>query len=161
MQPERCSQVMSVLLACLALIGCGEGEQTLVPVTGRVVFQGQPVAGGMIVFTPDEAYGSTGPIALARIAADGTYQLQSDGIDGVVPGWHQVSIAPPPRSARQTPGYAPKLLGFPKHFRDPSRSGLRLEVVDTGSNQFDFVVPTHDDVPADGATAQDSNRARR
>ena len=85
---------IGMALLQLALAGCG-GEAKLAPVEGRVLFRGQPLRGGTIVFTPDPDRGNSGPLATAEIGADGRFVLTSGGKPGAVPGWHRVTVAPP------------------------------------------------------------------
>jgi len=79
------------LLALLA-VGCGEPKPTLAPVRGRVFYRGAPLAGGVIVFTPDQEHGGRGPQACARIGDDGAYVLSTGTDLGAVSGWHRVTF---------------------------------------------------------------------
>lgn len=85
------------LLACLAfsgvlLTGCGgggEGPPEVVPVSGNVEYNGQPVVGATVQFfaegAPRPARGVTGE--------DGSFTLTSyEPNDGAVPGTHQVLV---------------------------------------------------------------------
>jgi hypothetical protein len=100
------------------LAGCGRSGPALAPVQGRVFYRGQALVGGTIVFTPDPHRGGSGPQAWAEIGGDGRYTLCSGGKKGAVPGWHQVTIAPP------------RLQGavLPARYRDPEMSGQHVEV---------------------------------
>ncbi len=53
----------SLTLFALAAIGCGDSKPELAPVRGHVYFHGAPLAGGVIVFTPDPERGGHGPLA--------------------------------------------------------------------------------------------------
>lgn len=104
-----------LLLVCLS--GCGKGEAQLVPVEGRIVYRGQPVDAGTVVFTPDTERGNTGPIAWAEIQPDGRFRLKSDDRDGATLGWHRVTIA----------GSSQRVV-LPTYYRDPERSRLVREL---------------------------------
>jgi hypothetical protein len=106
----------------LLLAGCGKGEPTLVPTEGRILYRGQPVDAGTVVFTPDPDRGNSGPIAWAEIQRNGSFRLKSDDRDGATLGWHRVTVAG--ASQRQT---------LPAHYRDPERSRLQREVKPGGT----------------------------
>jgi len=111
-------------LILLALLGCG-GEAKPAAVQGRVLFRGQPLGGGTVVFTPDAERGASGPLATAEIGADGRYSLRTNGQPGAVPGWHRVTVAPPSRS--QAAG-SPVLATLPRHYSHAEHSGQCHEV---------------------------------
>ena len=105
------------LTASLLLVGCGTGDPApLSPVKGRVWYQGQPLTGGMIVFTPDVQRGGSGPQAWAKIGPDGSFVLMTDERHGATPGWHRVTIA------------TESSASLPTHFHDPEQSGQLFEV---------------------------------
>jgi hypothetical protein len=115
---------------CLLLVlaaGCGPGETERVPVRGRVLYRGQPLAGGTIVFTPDADRGGRGPLAVGEIDADGHYTLRTGDQPGAVPGWHRVTIA--------AAGPEPSL---PRRYRDPEHSGLSRQVRPDQANVIDL-----------------------
>lgn len=104
-------------LLLLPLAGCGQGEPTLLPAEGRILYRGQPVDAGTIVFTPDAERGNTGPLAWAEIQADGRFRLRSNEKEGIVAGWHRVTIS----------GSCQSLI-LPTHYRDPERSRIIREI---------------------------------
>ncbi len=110
-------------LLVLTALGCGQ-EAKLTPVHGQVFYQGQPLAGGTIVFTPDPERGGHGPLACGEIGQDGRYSLRTNQEFGAVPGWHRVTIAPPSHPA---PGSTPA-ADLPRKYSDPEQSGLLREV---------------------------------
>ncbi len=118
------------LLLVLAT-GCGGGTDQTAEVQGRVYYQGKPVEGGTIVFTPDPSRGGSGPLARSEIQADGRYQLRSGDTSGAVAGWHRVSVAP-----AGPPGSPGRLL--PTRFSDPDLSGQCLEVKPGQQNNLDL-----------------------
>jgi hypothetical protein len=116
----------------LVLVACGSGTPKLVPVRGKVFYQGAPLHGGSIVFTPDAERGGSGPLAHAEIQADGSYTLRTDHSPGAVPGWHRVSVM-----AVQAEGARHRLL-LPRRYSDPEMSGLRHQVKPDRANTIDI-----------------------
>ncbi len=101
------------------VLGCGGSEETLAPVQGQVFYQGKPLTGGTIVFTPDPRRGGHGPQAWAEIDADGRYHLLTSGRKGATPGWHCVTIAPCKNNTA---------VRLPARYRDPEQSDQHFEV---------------------------------
>lgn len=77
---------LTVVLACLALAGCGGGTSgpTRYHLSGMVTFDGKPVPAGTIYFEP-----ASGPAGSAQIK-NGHYDTRSG--TGVVSGQHRVLI---------------------------------------------------------------------
>jgi hypothetical protein len=80
-------------LTCV--VGCGVKR---VPVSGTITLDGQPLNGGIVVFTPDTAKGNTAKISCTSQVKDGRYDLETNGItrsdsgSGVPPGWYKVTL---------------------------------------------------------------------
>lgn len=131
-----------VLLAGMLIAGCS--RSTANPsgtVRGRVLVQGRPLAGGLIVFSPHPERGATGPTATAEIDANGEFKLQAAGKPEILSGWYRIAIAEPANWSTVIPGEAPRLSavsGFPEALRRPDRSGLEREVVAGRENEFEF-----------------------
>jgi hypothetical protein len=124
------------ILVALAVLGCGHDEK-LTPVCGRVLWQGQPLPGGTIVFTPDVERGGHGTVACGEIGADGRYSLRTEDQFGVAPGWYRVTIAaaipiPAPNQSAGLP------IELPRRYTDPEQSGLLREVQPGKSCEHDF-----------------------
>ena len=85
------ARVFLFLAAILASAsGCGDSTgPARYPISGHVNFNGQPVPGGFIYFTPDTTQGGSGPAAGAPIH-DGTYATPAG--QGTVGGPHIVTI---------------------------------------------------------------------
>lgn len=105
-------------------------------VRGKVTFQGRPLAGGLVVFTPDRQRGATGAPARGEIGPDGTFRLTHDGGDRIPPGWYRVAIAGAPSESVSEPGRP----AFPPQLRRPDTSGLVREVQPGREHTFEFVV---------------------
>lgn len=91
----------------------------LVPVTGRVIYRGQPLL-AKVVLTPVAG----GVTSQGMTKADGTYELESF----VRPGDYAVGITEAGTAQR----------GLPRKFADGSTSGLMVSVSERGSNHFRF-----------------------
>lgn len=92
--------------ACLLLaasVGCGGGGEApayaekLVPATGRVTLNGEPLSRVMVAFRPAE--GSEGEVAIGITEEDGKYSLHTptagrtaEEFQGAVPGEYRVTI---------------------------------------------------------------------
>jgi hypothetical protein len=111
----------------VGLAGCGEGPPApLVVVHGLVTFRGTPMPNGLIVFTPDDDYGTRGLCATCRIGPDGRFSLMTDRTVGAAAGKYRVTVA------------GPDGWPLPDKFLDPYLSGLWAEVVSGQDNSFTF-----------------------
>jgi hypothetical protein len=131
----RVGWLVRLIVLAAALPGCGDRQPKRVLVRGRVLYQGKPLSGGTIVFTPDADRGNYGPLAHAPIEADGTYRLTTDGGVGASPGWHRVTIAPAPAPPAKARDARPNPM---ERFRHPELSGLGREVTQDPENVIDF-----------------------
>lgn len=93
------------VMVVLAFAGCGRPSGvSFAPVTGRVVFNGQPLAAGSIHFFPDESKGNSGPMSTGVLQSDGSYALRGPGQNvGAMVGSHRVYLSMPPPELRPTP----------------------------------------------------------
>ena len=128
---------MRLLRLAVVVAVCGCGKSTPPPeakVEGRVTFQGQPVAGGTVVFVPDRDRGFEGKPIRAETGPDGTFRL--NGGAAVPPGWYRVALAGPPVFD------AGALVGpvFPLKLARPDQSGQAREVVSGRAHAFEFAV---------------------
>lgn len=130
---------LRVLIPVLALLGggCGSKAPEVGPATvkGRVLLNGQPVAGGLVVFAPNADRGSSGKPAFAETGPDGSYSLQLDRASAIPPGWYRISLAPPPMLAP-----APGAVAFPAKLARPDLSGLEREIKPGKDHVFEFAV---------------------
>lgn len=132
------SRYFLVGLIVLFLAGCGSSDSVpLVKVTGTVSYQGQPLPGGMIVFTPDSAKGGQGPFASAMIQPDGSFTLSSGDAVGAAPGWHRITVVALSDGA-SSPGsrYSVPVSLIPEKYRSGDLSGLTREVRAGQENAF-------------------------
>jgi hypothetical protein len=108
------------ILGLFAVAGCGEGKIPLYPVTGKVLVDGQPAAGAMVIFCPiegSEELMRERPLGIA--GADGTFLLttflKDDGAPAgqykVIAQWTTNSTSADPRRAGRGGGGVDRLRG--------------------------------------------------
>ncbi|MBA4186818.1 MAG: hypothetical protein C0467_02250 [Planctomycetaceae bacterium] len=143
-----CVPIVALLFGVAAVAlpgGCSRktaGKPTTV--RGAVTFQGRPLVGGVVVFTPDPERGSSGKPIRGNVGADGRYELRlTDGIP-ISPGWYRVALAAPPTLE---PTSAVSAF-FPPKLARPDMSGLVREVKPEQENVFEFAI----EVPVNVAT---------
>lgn len=136
---RRCRNYLWIVLVG-ALAGCG-GEERLptAPVEGKVLYNGEPLTFGSVVFLPE-----AGPPAKGTIQPDGTFRLSTyEKGDGAILGKNQVEItcstnqdpnAPPPDPNIEMP-VGESLI--PLRYSQAQTSGLTREVKE-GGNSFEF-----------------------
>jgi hypothetical protein len=132
-------KIVGMMVAAFALqAGChrttSTGDAT---VHGLVTFQGQPVAGGLVVFSPDRERGEAGKPISAEISPDGKFQLKIGGSAAIPPGWYRVAIAPAPNA---TTILASVSSAFPPQLARPDKSGLIRQVKPGQENLFEFII---------------------
>src|SRR5262245_54563391 len=120
----------------LAAAGCSS-EGSLVSVSGKITYKGQPVPGATVVFMGDE---TTRP-ATAVSGPDGSYSLTTLDSRGAMPGQYSVVVsktdAPPDKGEPPSMEEAAKLANrpppavkqlLPAKYGDAATSPLKLEV---------------------------------
>lgn len=137
------------LLALFALVagltGCGQtgSEYNVAPVTGKIIFNGQPVKGGSITLRPIAAVegksGITGKPASGAVGEDGTFVLSTYGEnDGAVVGKHQITFMPltvGAESYTDKPAASPYLGLVPKEKEVEIKAGpndITIELISSG-----------------------------
>jgi hypothetical protein len=131
---HRIARFVGFALAALALWGCGRSGPRYWPVNGKVTFQGKPVAKASIRFISLKL----GVDVLAKLDADGKYEVVSGKKMGLPEETYQVAItpevdisnvkvtktglvvavAPPPPPPRN----------IPERYHEPVTSGLTMTV---------------------------------
>ncbi len=69
---------LALCVALLALSGCGSDGPPRYSLSGKVVYNGQPVPSGLVVFEPDNSKGNKGPQGFSEIK-DGVYRTDKFG----------------------------------------------------------------------------------
>jgi hypothetical protein len=82
-----------MLAAAIASGGCGS-PAGLVPVSGKVLYRGEPAAGAVVYFHRQAEPGSAStPIPYGIVEDDGTYSLTTEGLgSGARPGTYTVLV---------------------------------------------------------------------
>jgi hypothetical protein len=116
--------VAAWLLAALGLLifsGCTDNRPLRVPVSGRVLIDGQPLTLGNVKFVP-----SGGRPSSAKIDGEGRFTLTCyDGEDGAIPGTHRVAV-----SASKILSESKVEWFAPKKYADFRTSGLSYEITE-------------------------------
>lgn len=147
----RSLQLFGGCLCVLMLTtGCGSDTPQLVPVSGSVTLDGQPLAGATVIFHPQVAAGgdtSTQVIESRAITADdGTFKLINihDGSKGAMTGHHKVTVTKlvmkdgtviPPDTDLAILGPNVKEV-VPQLYTDTTKTTLTAEIADGGSEIF-------------------------
>lgn len=126
---------MRLLLLAAVCVGCGGDSHAPATVRGRVFFQGQPLAGGTIVFSPHPERGPAVKPASATIDAQGAFRLRADNSHYIAAGWYRIALA--------DSGSPQTWAIFPPALRRPDRSGLDREVLPGRDNVFEFHVEAY------------------
>ena len=134
------------LVGLLSLLsGCGTAEYPLVPVSGIVTLDGEPLVGAAIVFQP-KSTGNSGKVApgsVGRSDSRGHYELSTVNDEpGASPGRHKVRIysySPESAPVSDTDSGENKER-VPDRYN--YRSQLFLEVPSTGTDSADFQLTT-------------------
>lgn len=81
-------------VALLVLAGCGDGRVKVYPVSGQVLYNGQPLKGVDLAFHPNDPKNDTGYPPHAKTDADGKFTLTTYlKDDGAPAGEFKVAVA--------------------------------------------------------------------
>jgi hypothetical protein len=91
MRSLRSTNFWRALLATVLLAGCGSRGTTTIPVRGEVLYNGQPMKEGTVVYLPKDS--GEARQASGRIQSDGSFVLTTfTNADGVVPGEYNIVV---------------------------------------------------------------------
>lgn len=136
-------RTLMVLIAATT-IGCDSGPK-LIGVGGTVKYQGKPVPGADVVFTPDAG----GAFALGRSDEEGKFTLATDGKSGALVGSYKVAVTAVRQKKAVKESEAVGMTDaqiaanheplVPRKYNNTILSGLTATVgEDASANQFDF-----------------------
>jgi hypothetical protein len=84
-----CLRCVATTFALAAVtLGCSQKE-TLNPVLGKVIYQGQPLAGALVSFHPEDGKSS---LATGYTKEDGTFKAVTGDVEGAKPGTYKITI---------------------------------------------------------------------
>jgi hypothetical protein len=140
-----------ILSAAIILTGCSESQQKLVPVTGTVYIDGEPLDGGTIRFVPE-----IGRPASSNILDNGTFKIAAKSINhptefGLEPGSYRVQIASSEIVDDETIRWK-----APQHYADFRTSGLKV-VVDGSTADLKIELISETEGDADSPSDAPSN----
>lgn len=119
----RCCSLATVILAA-SFAGCSDAPEMTV-VEGKVLYQGEPLSRGAVMFQPEQ-----GQPSQAMIAPDGTFRMETFGYgDGAVVGHNRVRIVSFEGEAAEegeAGGLGRSLI--PKRYGNYSTSGLEIDI---------------------------------
>ena len=133
--------VFSGLIACLACSGCRQSPDGVVPVSGRVTLNGQPLAGATITFQPVVDGPSLPTVAgsVGHSDAEGNFTMRLTDPDapGAAVGKHVVTITT--ATDPQRDDALPRGEIVPIAWRNGSQT---FEVPPAGTSKADFQLST-------------------
>ena len=107
---------------------------SVVPVSGRVTVDDEPLEEGTVTFIPDPQKGNTSRFFPTGKVQMGSYELSTQGKRGAPPGWYKVIVIPQTLWVGRPPP-AP----FERRFSHPDRTPLAVEVVSSvGQGIYDL-----------------------
>src|SRR5262249_45178846 len=117
-----------LILLPLFAVGCTKsGVGKVVPVSGKVTFNGVPLTGGNVSCMPEESVGTGTPpkyTPSGLIKEDGSYELTTDTKKGAPPGKYRVAVN------TSFPGAQGNPVPIPPRYTNAASSDLRVEVSD-------------------------------
>ena len=135
-------QLFLLALSLLTVFAGCKGNPPTAPVIGRVIYHGEPLPGGSIMFQPD-----AGPPGRSEIAADGTFELWTfEPGDGAMLGRHRVRVVSFDNSKQGNAAEEEIVTGrslIPPWYEYVTSSGLEftVEPKDEGEvNNFEIVL---------------------
>ena len=120
-----------VALACAAAAGgCGDGKLKVYPVTGQVLYNGEPLKGVDVAFHPTDPKNTPGYPPHATTDADGKFALMTFvKDDGAPAGEFQVAIAFAVEAADEGSDQVKKLsFQVPAKYQRQETSGITVTI---------------------------------
>ncbi len=124
--------MLLVLLFVTCVVGCSQGLP-MVPVKGKVTWQGEALESGTVTFHPEQiAVGLPKRPATGLLQPDGTFSLTTfTADDGAIEGSYQVTVhsySSTPADSHSDTQIGKYIWAIPQRFGDPAKSGLTAEV---------------------------------
>jgi hypothetical protein len=146
---QKISLVFVCSVLALLLVGCGPPPTKLVPASGTVTYNGEPVEGATVTFLVE----GNAVVADGKTGADGKFSLSTGGQPGAPAGKATVGVSKQEGGGAETgpmtkeemmkltenpamtTDEAPKDL-LPTKYASPGTSGLSFEIKADGGNEF-------------------------
>lgn len=129
----------------LSAHGCGAGGLPgTVPISGRVLYRGEPLGVGTVLYIPVDTI--RGRVARGKLDADGRFTLTTlKSGDGALPGEYRIAvIALAPHPGEPPPGAPSREIRrrhlIPERYADCGTSGLRDTVDGSHSGYHEIVL---------------------
>jgi hypothetical protein len=99
------------------MASCGDGHRKVYPVQGKILVNGQPAVGAVVMFYPEKDQSLEAIHPVGKVGEDGSFTLCSFGDgDGAPPGAYIVTVTWPDLSRRSS-----KTGGIPQKGDHPDR----------------------------------------
>jgi hypothetical protein len=121
---------LAIVLGSLAVTGCGEKGLHVVPVSGKVVVQGQPAAGAQVVLHPVAAKADQTFSAIGKVQDDGSFKISAFGKDDGAPPGEYVATVQWFKVVQNDGGAGPGPNVIPRDYGDPARSPFKVTIKD-------------------------------
>jgi hypothetical protein len=138
------SRTIGVILCLILLSGCTKSATDLnvIPVTGQVTYDGRPIEGANVIFSPVDRNQTLASQAVTD--QEGRFEMRTHTgggkfESGIAPGNYTVAITKLDTSAISTTLAPPKDV-LPKKYGIPQTSGLTAEVAEGKENDFEFAL---------------------
>ncbi len=116
------SLLFAVFLSTCLCAGCSDGRPGIVPVSGQVLIDGEPLTHGFVRFAPPNSR-----VAMGRLDKEGHFRLTSfESGDGAVVGNHRIAI----KSHEPLAGSNKIKWHAPRKYSNYSSSGLTQKITE-------------------------------
>jgi hypothetical protein len=124
----RFGMIAAAAVLSVANLACGPAEDKLIPVEGRITYDGKPLIKGSVIFHPDAGKNNqTTHLPHGAIDSQGRYKMTTHPRTGAPAGWYKVAVVVAEPSDPKNP-YSPPRSLIPENFARADESGLALEV---------------------------------
>ena len=156
-----------VLLMVLSLAGCGDGRPAVVPISGTVTLNGDPVEGVTVMFVVEEVADGYARPSAGKTDAQGKFTISTYGNeDGMPVGKYKVGFIKkellskaPENEYSENPEASLKSIKYkwhtPRNVADPNESGITAEVTKNGLEPATFALEGGGDIETDGVMANE------
>jgi len=140
---RRAFSLMALAFSISMVFGCGDGP-TLVPVSGKVTLDGQPLEGATLSFMPEPG----NPVSTAGsdvTGPQGNFTMTYNGRAGLTPGKYKVMISKTEEVDAKGKDISPifakakfekQLMGLAKETIPPQKFEREVEVPPAGATDF-------------------------